>query len=57
MIELKFNQQNYGKAKIKSNDPLKLKFNQMIMAKLKLKYLSHNKPRIDSNPKPSQISN
>lgn len=40
MTKLKFNQQNCGKVRMKSNDPLKLK----------QKYLNHHKPQIESNP-------
>ncbi len=49
MTKLKFNQQNCGKVEIKSNDLLEFKFNQIVV-ELKLKYLSHHKPQIDSNP-------
>ncbi len=40
MTKFKFNQRNYGKIEIKSNDPIEFK----------LKYLSHHKPQFDSNP-------
>jgi hypothetical protein len=46
MTKLKFNQQNYGRAKTKSNDPIYLKFNQITCGRIQIKI-----------PKPPQTLN